>query len=365
MATPNTRAVTTTVVKELTVNIVDINKTVAIISDVTTIGTAKKLYTSLSDVLLDWLETDEFYLMAKAFFDEGGTQLYAVPLADTLGDADITGKLTDLENDPDANFSFVTVITDKVIGVATQVTDTTLIQFAFDKEYLIALDTSDADILTALTTDVASVNKAYYDNLAGSDVLKVGNFSMFYTNVVADYPASGVVGKLMSLDIGAQTVKFMKPQNSAPIETAVDTPVTNSELTNVLNKQVGIYTGTNERTGRSFIKEGITLKDNDYIDTSLGAIWVKVQLDNAIYDLLQVKKVPINDDGFAELENQATPIFEQAVLQGIIDSNADTPFTIAFSAGDVPSREIIGTYSYVESQAGHFVTNTVTITQGA
>lgn len=359
MSTPNRRAVTTDIKKALATNIVDINKTVAIISDVATIGTAKKLYTSLEDVLLDWLVTDEFYLMAKAYFDEGGTQLYAVPLADVAGNADIVTKLGDLENDPDANFSFVTVITDKVIGVADQAIDGTLIAYVFNREYHTFIETSVADTLTALTTDPASVNKAYYDALAGDDVLRIGNFTMAYTDVATDYPLSGVVGKLMSLDIGLQTVKFMKPQNSGAIE------ITNSELTNVLNKQVAIYTGTGERPGRSFIKEGITLKDGDYIDTSLGAIWIKVQLDNALYDLAQTVRIPVNNDGFTLCENQVSAVFEQAVAQGIIDGNADVPFSISFSAGDLGIREIIGTYEYVGSLAGHFITNTVTITQGS
>lgn len=464
MAATNRRAVSTTVKKELPVNIVDINKAIGLISDVTTITDLKKLYTTLDEVAVDFLTTSEFYAMAKTYFAEGGTVLYAVPvdgytsgymttipiavgsftaISDGTFDVDIDGatvsttgldfsaatseqnvadiisaalvgatvtlgignalvitsdtasatsavinmavggvgtdisaliaqasitaatrdiiaKLTELENDNDPNFSFVMMGMDKTLAVTDQITiGAQLTQFVFGKDYEVCIDTIAADVLTSVTTDVVSTNKNFYDNLSGDDLLKLGNVNFFYTDEIGDFVSFGVIGKLMSLDIGSQTVKFMKPKNSAAVT------MTNSELTNVLNKQANVYTGTNERIGRSFIKEGLTLKDGDFTDTSLGAIWIKVQLDNILYDLFQTKKVTINNDGFTLAENQVSPIFEQAVVQGIIDGNADVPFKISFSAGNLATREIIGTYSYTEGLAGHFITNTVTITQGA
>ena len=76
----NRRAVTTDVRKELQTTFVDINKTVALISDTTTITDLKKLYTNLEEVAVDFLTTSPFYAMAKAYFDEGATNLYLVPV---------------------------------------------------------------------------------------------------------------------------------------------------------------------------------------------------------------------------------------------------------------------------------------------
>lgn len=275
----------------------------------------------------------------------------------TTSDKDIIGKLTELENDSTPGFNFIVVGMDKALGLTNQVVGNgaDLTQFVFEKEYDVFIDTSAAAVITGVTTDVASTNKSFYDNLSGDDLLRVGNVSFYYTDVATDFVSFGVMGKLMSKDIGSQTVKFMKPKNSDAVT------VTGAELQNTLDKNTNMYTGTNERVGKSFIKEGTTLKDGDYVDTSLGSIWVKVQLEEAIYNLLLTKKVPISLDGFTLLENVVSPVFDLGIAQGIIDGNADVPFTIAFSAGDVQNREIIGEYSYFEEVAGHFITNTVTI----
>lgn len=473
MAT-NRKAVLTDVKKQLVTSFVDINKTVALISDTTTITDLKKLYTTLEEVEVDFLTTSPFYAMAKAYFDEGATQLYAVPVdgessgtytsiaievtdftsisdgtfditidsvvesalamdftsdtsvaeiaatidavttplgasasvgignsivltslttgltsnvttmavegtgtdlsvllaefAVTTGDKDITGKLTELENDATPGFNFVTVGMDKALGITKQIDEAVLTQFAFEKEYDIIIDTSEAAVITDVTTDIVSVNKAFYDNLSGDDKLRVGNVSFIYTDDITDFVSFGVMGKLMSKDIGTQTVKFMKPKNSDAVS------MTNAELTLLLNKNGNVYTGTNERIGKSFVKEGTTLKDGDFIDTSLGSIWIKVQLDEAIYNLLTTVKVPVNLDGFTLLENITSPVFDLGIDQGIVDDNASGIFEtesgreinitdgygMVFFAGTLP-REIIGEYGYVEEIAGHFITNRVTI----
>jgi len=463
----NRRAVLTDVQKELATTFIDINKAVGLITDTTVITELKRLYTTIEEVGEDFLTTSEAYAMAEAYFSEGATTLYLVPvtgessgslttisiapndfiaitdgefdvdvdsvtqaiaaldftsigniqdIADvitaglisasagatcsvgigntlvitsdstgvasivdtiatpaspvgtdisaliaksflTVSDKDIIGKLTELENDSTAGFNFVVVGLDKALGLTNQVVGdgADLTQFVFNKEYDVFIDSSAAAVITSVTTDVSSTNKNFYDNLSGDDLLRVGNVSFYYTDVATDFVSFGVMGKLMAKDIGSQTVKFMKPKNSASVD------MTNAELQNTLDKNTNVYTGTNERVGQSFIKEGTTLKDGDFVDTSLGSIWVKIQLDEAIYNLLTTKKVGINLDGFTLLENITQPVFQQAINQGIIDNNADVPFEIAFTAGNIANREIIGTYSYFEDVAGHFVTNTITI----
>jgi hypothetical protein len=307
-------------------------------------------------------------------FAPSGTDISALIAKDFLtpSDSDIIAKLTELENDSTLGFNFVVVGMDKALGLTNQVTGQSadLAKFVFNKEYQLHIDTSDATAITAVSTDPVSTNKRFYDNLSGSNALRIGNVSYYYTDVATDFVSFGIMGELMAEDIGERTVKFMKPIESEAVS------LLNSELTNLLNKNGNVFTGTNERTGRSFVKEGLTLKDGDYIDTSLGSIWLKVQLEENIYNLLESQKVPINQNGFDILKTTVTPVFEQAIAQGIInglgegsfkfDGNTAATiisggFDIDFKAGDVQIREIIGEYVYFDSIAGHFITNTVIV----
>ena len=478
MAGLNRRAVTTDIQKEFKTSFVDINKCVGLITDTTRITTLFKLFTNLEEVADVFPVSSESYAMAKAYFDEGATTLYLVPvtgessgslttiatkvidfvgIADgefditvdgtlqelkgldfsqiglvsdiakvitsgltgatcTVGIAsalvitsdksgasstvaslatpsipgigvnissllteaytttstkDIIAKLTELENDSTPGFNFLAVGMDKALSLTGQVTGqgALLTNFVFQKEYDLFIDTADVTALAPTQTDPVSINKYFYDNLSGADTLRVGNVNFFYTPT-SDFLSFGVMGKFMAQDIGTQTMKFMKPKNSSA------QTITNAQLTNLLNKQGNVYTGTNERIGRSFVKEGLTLKNGDYTDTSLGSIWLKVQLEENIYNLLGTKKVPINQDGFELLKNTVTPIFERAISQGIVNGFGSGSFKfegdsketiinggyeIKFSAGDVANREIIGDYVYYEEASAHFITNKVTI----
>ena len=116
MAT-NRKAVLTDVKKQFVTSFVDINKTVALISDTTTITDLKKLYTTLEEVAVDFLTTSPFYAMAKAYFDEGATQLYAVPVdGESSGTyTSIAIEVTDFTSISDGTFS---VTIDSVVEAA-------------------------------------------------------------------------------------------------------------------------------------------------------------------------------------------------------------------------------------------------------
>jgi len=351
-------AVQTAVRRAFGVSLIDINRTVALIADTTTFAEEFRLYTDLESVGVDFLVTDEAYLLAERFFNQAGGNgyLYLVPvrLLD-VADPDIVGTLNQLQNNPDLVWSVV--VADTATATSAQVLDGSLATALYNKPYHMIFETTDATTKSATTTDPASVNKAIYDALTGDDALLEGNMSFIYTSTASDYQAAAIAGQLMKQDIGTQTVKFMIPLGSTP-ET-----LTGAELAFLMAKNVNVYTGTNEQTGRAFVKEGVALKDGSYIDTSLGAIWVETNMNSNIYDLLQTKKVTVDDFGFTLLESVVTPIFTQAQTQGIIREGVDQ-FTISFAAGTLP-REIVGTYTYNEGKAGHFITNNVTITQGA
>ena len=350
-------AVQTDVRREFGVSIIDINRTVALIADTATFADEFKLYTDLESVGLEFADTDEAYLLAERFFNQAGENgyLYLVPVRLLDGaDPDIVGTLNQLQNNPALVWSVVVADTDT--ATSAQVLDGSLATALYNKPYHMLFETTDVATITAATTDPASVNKAIYDALTGDDALLEGNMSFIYTPTASDYQAAAIAGQFMKQDIGTQTAKFMIPLGSTA------QVLTGAELAFAMQKNVNVYTGTNEQTGRSFLKEGVALKSGSYIGTSLGAIWIETNMNSNIYDLLQAKKVTIDDTGFTLLESAVTPIFTQGQTQGIIRSGTGQ-FTISFAAGALP-REIVGTYTYNEGEAGHFITNNVTITQG-
>lgn len=360
----NQTAVQTDVFKQSGTEIQDISRVVALISDTATVTDTYALYTSESSIeTAGYATSSDFYKMGEAFFSNGGGYLYGVPLADTSGDADITAKLAELENISDAGFSFGGVLMDSTIRVADQVSDDTLANYALKKPYHIMIESDDVTIYTATTTSTLDEIHSYYESLSGEDANRIGNISGFFTDVADDFIASAAMGIMVGKTIGSQTLKFKTPTGSETAKNASGGELTNEELTFVLNKDINVYSGTNERAGKAFLKEGTTLKSGDYVDTSFGAIWIEVNLDSNIYDLLQENgKVPISQAGYALIEEKINPIFELGITNGVIDGEAETPYSISFS-GNKSTRTINVTYTYVDNVAGHFIKNTVTVTQ--
>jgi len=352
MAT-NQKAVITNVRQVPDTNFIDINRTVALISDTATFADIWKLYTDLDSVEVDFASTEETYKMAAQYFagTGGSGYFYVVPVRTGIAPAyDVINTLTILENDPALTFAMVTA--DLTIREATEILDGSLATAKYDKPYHMAFETDDVSVITATTTDPIAVNGAIYDGLTGEASTVIGNMSFIYITTASDYQASYVCGKLMSQNIGSQTAKFIKPSASTPIT------LTGAELAFILGKNGNVYTGTGEDAGRAFMKEGVSVKEGSFIDTSLGAIWMDTQITSVCYDLFLSQKVSIDTTGFALLENATKPVFKLAQTNGIVQTG-ENKFSISFSAGT--GREIIGTYSYFEAVAGHFVTNTVNI----
>ena len=345
------QAVTTTVLEAFGVSLIDINRTVALIDDTLTFPDVYKLYTDLETIALEFADTTDAYKMAADYFNQAGGNgyFYLAPVRST-----VVALLTLLENDPSIKFAMVTA--DQTTRALSEITDGTLAAAKFSKPYHMIFETDSADAITAADTDPISLNAAVYDALSGDNARLFGNMTYIYIETADDYQASAMAGQLMSQNIGTQTLKFKKPLLSVPAE------LTGAELAFLLAKNGNVYTGTNELTGRVLMKEGTAVKADNYTDQSLGAIWMEIQLNNAAYDLLESQKVGIDEEGFGLLESAVTPIFAQAQVQGIIQPGTGK-FTIDFAAGALP-REIVGTYSYVEGAAGHFITNTITVTQG-
>jgi hypothetical protein len=356
MAILNRRAIQTTVQKTVSTSFVDLNRAIALINDTTIVTDAYKLYTSLAGVSEDFSDTDEFYKLADAFYSQNSSgRLYAVPVtAETIGgDKDLIATIANIES-LGGDITFIGILFDRTFDSNPQIVDGSITTAVFGKEYHLFLDTSEADTLTSATTDKCSVNGAIINSFTGDNALKIGNVSFTYC-ASGSYASAEMLGALLSQDIGSKTAKFIKFIKSDIVDLTAD------QFQNLLNKRCNVFTGQSERAGQAFLKEGVTLKEGDFIDTSLGSIWITINLDNNLYDLFTKVKITINDDGFAMCKNKVSPIFGTAVEQGIINGSADTPYEIVFTAGDLENREIIGTYNYVEGVAGHFITNTITV----
>lgn len=355
----NRQAVITYVRQQPPTNFIDINRTVALISDGSKFVDNWKLFMDMDGVKEDFTNTDVFYKMAEAYFNEAGGSgyLYAVPVRKTLTEdedtyPDVIQTLTDLEND--AGLVWAMVIADKAINDSHQVITGQVAASKYKEAYHMLFQTNDASAKTSATTDPASVNKTVYDSLSGENSKLVGNMSYCYTANEDEQFASKIAGAMMGVDIGNRTVKFMKPLLMQP-ET-----LTPTELQFLMDKNINVYTSTNEMRGKTIVKEGMCLKQGNFIDTSLGAIWIEVNLTSICYDLFQQEKVTIDGVGFALLENATVPVFKQAQLQRIIQ-DGDDAYTIKFKKDASILRGIIGDYSFKEAVAGHFLTNNVEI----
>lgn len=350
----NRQAVLTYVRQTPPTAFIDVNRTIALIDDATVVTDKYKLYTDFESVQDDWATTDDFYKMGEAYFNEtgGNGYLYCVPVTLTEGpNPDIIATLSDLENDASLIWAMVTA--DSTIRASAQITDGSLAAAKYSESYHMCFETNDVTTKTATTTDPASVNKTVYDALTGDNKKIVGNMSFVYVEVADDFQATKICGAMMGQDIGSRTAKFIKPLLSTPLN------LTGAELAFLMDKNCNVYTSTGEARGQALMKEGMSLKAGNFINTSLGAIWMEINLTNICYELFYTEKVSIDNVGFALLENATTPVFKRAQNLGIVQTG-DNKFTMSFSAGDI-LREIVGTYSYQEAVAGHLLTNRVEI----
>jgi hypothetical protein len=166
------------------------------------------------------------------------------------------------------------------------------------------LSSSEADILTSATSDIASFMQGQnYDRTA----------TVYHTNDILVYQPSwieeGWPGARLPKDPGSQTWAFKTLAGVASYN------LTSSERTNALAKNANIYTKT---AGVDITEQGV-VASGEYIDIIRGIDWLESRLQEDVFSLLvNTDKVPFTDEGITQVSGIVQAVLNEAASQGIL-----------------------------------------------
>ena len=183
-----------------------------------------------------------------------------------------------------------------------------------NKQFGFASDNS--DILTAVTTDIASKLKA--QNLGRANIL--------YHHDLATFPDFAYAGRCLAKDPG---------QGTWTNRQLVGVEVSNlnaSQLSNALSKRANVYiqAGT-----KGITREGITF-DNNFIYIIRDVDYLKQVMQNKLFDFLtENEKINYSDAGIQKAESEIHKVFEQLITENVI-LNSPAPVVTMPKAKDIP-----------------------------
>lgn len=185
----------------------------------------------------------------------------------------------------------------------------------------------DADILTAVTTDIASVLQSKnYDKTA-----------ILYSGDQANFPEAAWLGGMLPRDPGSATWVFKS------LSGIVADELTDTEETNAVSKGATVYIsrGGVDNTQNN---DGGKVSSGEWIDVIRGFDWLEARMEENIYSLLvTVPKVPFTDNGIDQVVTQMQEVLELSVSRGVLDSYTITrPSAADFSAAQKGTRQLTG-----------------------
>jgi len=197
-------------------------------------------------------------------------------------------------------------------GLAVNTVDATEIEaiaeFVEARTKIYIARSSDADILTNATDDIAST-------------LKDRNFArtalVYHSQAVTQYPDAAWLGNMLPRDPGSATWKF-KTLPAIPTDS-----FTSDQKDNALAKSANLY----ERiAGVSITREG-TMAVGEYIDVIQGVDWLTARMQESVYErLVNSPKVPYTNAGIAVIEACVRQILDLGVQNQIIAP--EPPYTV-------------------------------------
>ncbi len=178
----------------------------------------------------------------------------------------------------------------------------------------------DSDVLTAVTTDVASVLKS----------LSYANTAYFWSADQDAYPEAAWAGRVLPDDPGSETWKFKVLAGIAPDDDLTDTEITNLEFKNAnYYKTVG---------GVAIVVEG-KMAGGEYVDVTRFLHWTTARIQESVYSkLINVEKVPYTDAGVAIIEGAIREVLLQGVRVGGIAPDPEFEVSAPL-VRDIPSAD--------------------------
>lgn len=274
-------------------------------------------YTSIADVAEDYAVTDTSYKIAAKLFSQNPA--------------------------PASVAMYGTVCADETAMVAAL----TALQAEHDDWYGLCADDNATATVQAIAAYAASAGKMYAvttqvltDASAVTEDVVIG-----YHDNAEDFFAEGLLGYMLTVDIGSYTAK------AKTVVGSVASDITVSEL-NTLHDDGGI--SYIESMGVLQTSEGF-VASGEYLDVVLGEAWIKARMEEE-YALLMVNspKIPYSNAGIGLLVGVATKVLKAAANRGIVLVDEDEPqFTVTYIAReDVPANDIANrTYDYVKWEA--------------
>jgi hypothetical protein len=185
----------------------------------------------------------------------------------------------------------------------------------------------DSDIITAVSTDVASVLAAKNYNRT----------AVLYSGDQANFPEAAWLGVMLPKDPGSATWVFKTLAGNVADE------LTDTEETNAIGKNATVYI---ERGGVDNTQnaEGGQVASGEWIDVIRGIDWLEARLEENIYTVLvTVDKVPFTDNGIDQIVNAMQEILELAVTRGVLDTYIiNRPDAADFTAAQKATRQLTG-----------------------
>lgn len=176
----------------------------------------------------------------------------------------------------------------------------------------------DSDVLTALTTDVASDLESF----------AYARTALMFHRKPHQYANAAWVGTLLPTTPGEATWKF---KTLAGVQN--DT-FTETQLNNLTNKNANLY---QEVAGINITQEGVT-SSGEFIDVTTFVDWLKARMQERIFAILaNLPKVPFTDAGIALIEGAIRAQLDQGVEVGGL--NPDGIQVIVPKASDVPQND--------------------------
>jgi len=215
---------------------------------------------------------------------------------------------------------------------------------------LMVTSTSDDDILTTSTSDIASV-------LAAANYGRTA--LLWHPNAETYYPGAGWAGGRLPNDPGSQTWKF-KTIAGSPV-----TVITETEKTNVEGKSCNHY---REIAGVAITQQGV-VAGGEFIDVVRFVDWVRSELQADIYTLFVNKpKVPYTDPGIGSIEAVVWAVMNRGIDAGGFAANPEPEVTVPLAENVATADKLARTlrnvdFTAVLAGAIHkaIVTGTVTV----
>lgn len=333
-----------------------------------------KSYVDIDSISSDFAATTKVYKCAAAIFSQDRAPTSIKVGRHEVGDASITAGLGVIAAEDDAFYCVVSALKSsaEIIEIATWVEA---------KSKIFLAQSSDADVVTSVSTDVASLLKASSRNktaymwhhqvindsntipiVVASGVatatdalhgLRVGDPITLSSSITvavdgnaivdtvptdgtytfttsapdatgtADYfsgynfPEAAWAGYMLPSDAGSETWKF-KQLAGIQVTTTVHLSPSNEAL--ALGKYANLYTLL---AGVGHTQEGV-MASNRFIDIQRGTDWLEARIEEGIVTLLlNQPKVPYTDAGFSAFYVEIAAVLELGVTSGVMGALLD------------------------------------------